>query len=289
MFLSFVSRLGARRAAPKSRSRRPGQPCFRPSLLVLEGREVPAAPMSPAAQLGPAQLAAPIQQIGSILPMTVNNVVNQAGQLIANISLGSATALVPLNLTSTPNPANADCPILNLELGPIHLDVLGLQVDTSEICLAVTAEPGPGNLLGNLLCGVSHLLDQGLDLGSILSGLNLGQVGTLTGGLTNLLNGVMSTITTPFSGPTSHVSAGTDVLNLSVGPLDLNLLGLDVHLDDCHNGPVTVDITAVPGPGNLLGNLISGLAGILDGPGLRIGQIARQLDRIGDAIGDLLD
>lgn len=51
------------------------------------------------------------------------------------------------------------CPILNLDLGPIFLDLLGLQVDLSPINLDVTAVPGGGNLLGNLLCAVAGLLD----------------------------------------------------------------------------------------------------------------------------------
>ncbi len=51
------------------------------------------------------------------------------------------------------------CDILNLELAPIHLNLLGLQVDTSDICLDVYAEQGKGNLLGNLLCGLVKLLD----------------------------------------------------------------------------------------------------------------------------------
>jgi len=55
-----------------------------------------------------------------------------------------------------------------------------------------------------------------------------------------------------------------DILNLSLGPVDLNLLGLEVHLDNCHNGPVTVDVTAVPGAGNLLGNLLCSLSHALD-------------------------
>jgi hypothetical protein len=286
MLLSLVARATAR----KPRPRRPaGTTTFRPSLLVLEGREVPAAHASPVAQLGPAQSAAPIAQIGSIIPITVNNVVNQAGQLLANISLGGTNLLAPLTLTTAPNPdPAAACPILNLQLGPIHLDLLGLKVDTSKICLSLTALPGPGNLLGNLLCDVSHLLDQGTPLGTILGGLTSTDLTSLTNGITGLLNGALSNITTPFGTTSSHVSAATNVLHLSLGPVDLNLLGLDVHLDNCANGPVTVDITAVPGPGNLLGNLISGLAGILDGPGLRIGQIGHQLGRIADAIDGLL-
>jgi hypothetical protein len=49
-----------------------------------------------------------------------------------------------------------------LDIGPIFLDLLGLQVDLSEIVLDITAVPGPGNLLGNLLCSVAGLLDNGL-------------------------------------------------------------------------------------------------------------------------------
>ncbi|MBA2441557.1 MAG: ABC transporter substrate-binding protein [Rubrobacter sp.] len=52
-----------------------------------------------------------------------------------------------------------ECDILFLDLGPLFLDLLGLQVDLEPIVLDVTAVPGPGNLLGNLLCAVAGLLD----------------------------------------------------------------------------------------------------------------------------------
>jgi len=58
--------------------------------------------------------------------------------------------------------------------------------------------------------------------------------------------------------------ATTNILHLALGPLGLNLLRLNVHLDNCAGGPVTVDITAQQGPGNLLGNLLTGLAHVLD-------------------------
>ncbi len=292
MFLRFIGRPGARAASPKSRARRPAAPPrFRPSLLALEGREVPAAPASVFGQLGAAQMAAPIARVGSVLPLTINSVVNQGGQLVALGSLGSTPFTAPLTLTSSPNAAAADCPILDLHLGPINLNLLGLQVKTSEICLSVTAMPGSGNLLGNLLCNVSHLLDNGTSLGAILGGLTSTDLSTLTGGLTGLLNGALTTITTPFSTPTSQVSVSpTNILHLSVGPVDLNLLGLDVKLNNCANpaGPVTVDINAVPGPGNLLGNLLSDLAGLLDRPGNRIGQLGNLLGEIGQVIGGLI-
>ena len=49
------------------------------------------------------------------------------------------------------------------------------------------------------------------------------------------------------------------ILNLVLGPLDLNLLGLEVHLNR-----VRLDIVAVPGAGNLPGNLLCAIAGLLD-------------------------
>jgi hypothetical protein len=51
------------------------------------------------------------------------------------------------------------CPILNLDLGPLHLDLLGLVIDLSPVSLDITAVPGPGNLLGNLLCAIVGLFD----------------------------------------------------------------------------------------------------------------------------------
>ena len=51
------------------------------------------------------------------------------------------------------------CPILHLDLGPLNLDILGLQVDLSRVILDITAASGAGNLLGNLLCAIAGLLD----------------------------------------------------------------------------------------------------------------------------------
>ena len=51
------------------------------------------------------------------------------------------------------------CQVLHLELGPLDLNLLGLVVHLDTVHLNITAQPGPGNLLGNLLCSVAHLLD----------------------------------------------------------------------------------------------------------------------------------
>lgn len=76
---------------------------------------------------------------------------------------------------------NNSCTVLTLNLGPLHLDLLGLNVDLNQVNLNITAVPGAGNLLGNLLCSVAGLLDNGGPvqsisalLNQILTGLGLG-------------------------------------------------------------------------------------------------------------------
>ena len=69
-------------------------------------------------------------------------------------------------------------------------------------------------------------------------------------------------------------AASCDILNLVLGPLDLNILGLEVHLNQ-----VVLDIVGATGAGNLLGNLLCAVAGLLDG-GALLGQIAGLLNQI---------
>jgi hypothetical protein len=68
--------------------------------------------------------------------------------------------------------ANGDCTILDLTLGPLHLDLLGLVVDLNQVHLVITGETGDGKLLGNLLCGIAGLLNgDGIGLADILNEL----------------------------------------------------------------------------------------------------------------------
>jgi hypothetical protein len=59
------------------------------------------------------------------------------------------------------------CEVLDLVLGPINLNLLGLVVRTNRINVRIDAVPGPGNLLGNLLCAITGLLDPRPHLGQI--------------------------------------------------------------------------------------------------------------------------
>src|SRR3954447_13811078 len=85
------------------------------------------------------------------VPVRTSQVVNLPVKSIrsgAAAPAGAAAAAVP-----------AACQILNLVLGPLHLNLLGLVIDLNQVILNITAQPGDGNLLGNLLCAVAGLLD----------------------------------------------------------------------------------------------------------------------------------
>jgi len=86
------------------------------------------------------------------LRVTSLQVVNGALQATGTVTNG--TISVPFTDAVDPT-----CPVLSLTLGPLHLDLLGLVVDLNQVVLNITAVPGPGNLLGNLLCAVTNLLN----------------------------------------------------------------------------------------------------------------------------------
>lgn len=264
---------------PVKRGAMPLRPAFRPGLESFEDRVVPAAPVDLSAAL-----AAPAASPASLLPINITNVTfNPATGVINAVGTIGGQAFTATGLLTLTQASPGSTPILHLQLNEIHLDLLGLKVDTSKICLDITAQSGSGNLLGNLLTDVAHLLDGGAPLGGILGGLSTAQLGTLTSGLTDVLNGVFGAL----GSPSSAASATGNILHLSLGPVDLNLLGLNVSLDNCNNGPVTVDITAESGPGKLLGNLLNSVSHLLDGPA-NGHAIANALNRVADAINRLL-
>ena len=269
------------------------------SLEALEAREVPSAsPMLPhvppqTALFSPASshaspigaLSSALHQVAALPPITITGVtLSSTGQLTANGTIGSHAFSTPVTITTSnaagtgTSAATTSTPILNLHLAPIDLNVLGLEVKTSEICLNVSAQSGPGNLLGNLLGGIANSLNSGTSLGSILSGLTSAQQNTLTGGLTGLLNGGLAAVNTQATASPSPLA--NDILHLSLGPVNLNLLGLNVNLDNCAGGPVTVDVIANTGPGDLLGNLVSDVSHLFDNVGNLPTALSQRLDQI---------
>lgn len=106
--------------------------------------------------------------------------------------------MLPVSLTgstgssSSARTAQASCPVLHLVLGPVNLNLLGLQVTLGggatgqqPIVLDITAIPGAGNLLGNLLCDLTNALNQPGALGQLNSDLQ--QLTATLNGLVGLL------------------------------------------------------------------------------------------------------
>ena len=96
------------------------------------------------------------------------------GNLVATLTNAAGQAqTVVLNNVAAPVDPSGTCPVLALTLGPLHLDLLGLVVDIpNPINLNIVAQSGPGNLLGNLLCSVTNLLNGGASLQTIANDLN---------------------------------------------------------------------------------------------------------------------
>jgi hypothetical protein len=139
----------------------------------------------------------------------------------------------------------ARCDVLTLRLAPLTLELLGVRVQTSTINLELYGRRGA--LLGDLVCALSR------------AEIRLPRIAAA-------LNRRLDDRPLPVMGATSEIRAadhmGTcQVLRLVLGPLHLNLLGLNVELyGENRRSPVLVTIHAVPGHG-LLGDLLCPLAG----------------------------
>ena len=98
-------------------------------------------------------------------------------------------------------------------------------------------------------------------------------VGTLTGTLTTATGqtSVVRNLVIPLDLTTAQATC--EVLHLELGPLNLDLLGLIVNLNQ-----IVLDIDADPA-GGLLGSLLCAVAGLLDGSGTLAG-ITELLNRI---------
>ena len=165
-------------------------------------------------------------------------------------------------------------------LAPAGLLTVGLTLPAT----AAAAKPARNALLNDI--PVTGTLTGGAPFAGTLDITQISRDGTTLlfgGALTNTATGA----TQQFTGIVGTLASNQacDILTLDLGPLFLDLLGLQVDLD-----PVHLEVRAVPGAGNLLGNLLCAVAGLLDGPtgGGLGGLLDRLLDRINDLLNDLL-
>jgi hypothetical protein len=155
-----------------------------------------------------------------------------------------------------PTAAQRICPILDLTLAPLDLNLLGLMIHLDRVHLTITADSN-GGLLGSLLCGLTQ--SGRLSAQTVQLNWAMQQSGLATNGIGVVVT-LQPAVAAGAGGGNATPNALTpnvicDVLALTLGPLDLNLLGLIVHLDR-----VRLVITA-DSEGGLLGSLLCSLAG----------------------------
>lgn len=138
--------------------------------LAAPGGQVAAAPMAqPAATTLPvtgtlADGTAFTGALSNLDTRVVDGVLTLTGTLTGT---GLPAGGTPFTTTIDSLAAPEGCSVLNLDLGPLDLDLLGLVINLSPISLDITAVPGAGNLLGNLVCAIAGLLDRGGPLTAI--------------------------------------------------------------------------------------------------------------------------
>ena len=144
---------------------------------------------------------------------------------------------------------------------------------------ATTAAPGLGTMTSDVSGTFTDAAGAGTFTGTFVpsqfstDGANTFATGVLSGNMVSA-DGTTQAVSQTETMQVNQITAiGCEVLDLVLGPLDLDLLGLVVHLDRVH-----LNITAVPGAGNLLGNLLCAIVGLLDGGPLA--QIVALLNQI---------
>ena len=169
------------------------------------------------------------------------------------------------------DPATADNP----QASQVHVRYLP-HVESTHLLEGVPVS-GPladgGTFSGALtVTGMGYDTTKGLTVSGVLTGLATTangaprEVNQRFSGVAATLNetagagAVPAQLPSPAPSPSAPVC---DILFLDLGPLFLDLLGLTVDLAE-----VILDINAVPGAGNLLGNLLCAVAGLLDPGGL---------------------
>ena len=155
------------------------------------------------------------------------------------------------------------CHVLTLTLNDLQLSLLGLNVDLSEVNLRIFAvRRGEGSgILGRLFCALSRST---VRLGR---GAGAAEAHRVVRALNSRLEDRpmrafrASALISSGEGASAAQAGTCQVLSLTLGPLDLNLLGLVVQLfGENRRSPVTLTITATPG-GGVLGDLFCGLSG----------------------------
>jgi hypothetical protein len=186
------------------------------------------------------------------------------GVLTSRVEGGGEAKAARKRVTFAVDAQRGRCHVLTLTLDDLQLDLLGLRVDLSEVNLLIRAIPrGEGSgVLGRLFCSLSRST---IRLGR---GSSAAQTKKIVRSMNSRLKDrpmrafrATATLAADDEASASQAQPSCRVLNLILGPLDLNLLGLLVELyGPNRRAPVTLTITSFPGQG-VLGDLFCSLSG----------------------------
>jgi hypothetical protein len=107
-------------------------------------------------------------ELGNIV--AIGNVTGKLRKNGKSKSVSQDNVIVPVTVQSSEVQTLAICQVLRLVLGPIHLNLLGLILDTNRIVITLRAD-SEGGLLGSLLCGLAGGVDD-LGLQTVIDLLN---------------------------------------------------------------------------------------------------------------------
>jgi hypothetical protein len=172
----------------------------------------------------------------------------------------SATSLVTATLTDasghrtvsrsklalTATTAAGGCKILHLFLNELNLSLLGLNAHLDKVQLDVTGN-ARGGVLGSLFCKLAHA-----KVAFARAGIARAMTAAVRRGAGHVVR--FSVNLSPAATTSAAANPTCSVLDLVVGPLDVQLLGLQVDLNRVH-----LVITATRG-GGALGDLFCTLA-----------------------------
>jgi hypothetical protein len=203
----------------------------------------------------PASAAEKPQRVGKFTMTTKITSVRAAGgglvargTVIGKLNSGGTVIRdrAPARFRVSQNQQNGRCNILALRLAPVHLALLGVKVDTSHISLDVLAQRR-GGVLGRLFCTLTQAEIRFPRVAMARLNRQLDEAP------------IVSRSSAPLRVATHQGTC--QILDLILGPLHLDLLGLVVDLyGRTKRDPVRVTITGEPGHG-LLGDLLCSLAG----------------------------
>ena len=167
------------------------------------------------------------------------------GRLRSGATVTKDTSRIRLRVSQ--RRAGRRCDVLTLNLQKLFLELLGARVETSAINLEVYARRPA--ILGRLFCALSRAR---ISFPRAAAKLNRSLKG-------HPLRVVAARTSVPARA--AEHKGSCQVLKLILGPLHLDLLGLNIDLyGKDKQSPVIVTITALPGHG-LLGDLLCSLAG----------------------------